>query len=173
MHFSLNKTIEIIERTPAVLYTMLEGLSGEWVYSNEGENTWTVFDVIGHLIVCEKTDFIVRAKVMLSATHPKLLSPIDMHAQFVWNKGKTINDLLKEFSIVRKENIAALLALQLTESDLQKTAIHPRIGALTLQELLATWATHDLNHLSQIARVMAKQYKEAVGPFIEFVSIIK
>lgn len=173
MDFSLSKTVEIIKRTPAVLYSMLEGISGEWVYSNEGANTWTVFDVIGHLIVCEKTDFIVRAKLMLSDTHPKLLSPIDMHAQFEWNKGKTINNLLKEFSILRKENIAALLVLQLTENDLQKTAIHPRIGELTLQELLATWATHDLNHLSQVARIMAKQYKQAVGPFIEFVSIIK
>jgi uncharacterized damage-inducible protein DinB len=173
MKFELKKTLEIIERTPRVLYALLQGISNDWVYNNEGEKTWNVFDVVGHLIVCEKTDFIPRATIILSNSNNKTLAPLDMNAQFEWNKGKALPDLLKEFEQLRKESIQSLRKLNLTETDFQKTATHPKLGRLTLRELLATWVAHDLNHISQIVRVMAKQYKYEMGPFVDSVSIVK
>lgn len=173
MKFDLQKTIQIIERTPAVLHTLLHGISDEWIYNNEGGDTWSPFDVVGHLIVCEKTDFIPRAKIILSNAEDKTLSPIDMNAHFVWGKGKTIANLLQEFEQLRKENIQQLLAFRLTDSDMGRTGIHPEIGRLTLRELLAKWVPHDLGHVSQIARVMAKQYGNEVGPFSTFLGILK
>jgi len=173
MKFNLEKTKEIIERTPSVLYALLKGISHDWIYNYEGEKTWRVFDVVGHLIVCEKTDFIPRAEIILCDAKSKILNPIDMRAQFEWDKHKNISDLLKEFEQLRYENIQKLSAMNLTEKDLQKTAIHPKIGELSLRELIATWAVHDLNHISQIVRVMAYQYKTEVGPLIQVLSIIK
>ena len=173
MKFELEETLKIIEATPETLYVLLHGLSRDWIYANEGEHTWSAFDVVGHLIVCEKTDFIPRTEIILSASDNKLFPLIDMTAQFELNKGKSIADLLQEFQQLRRENIKKLLAFELTENDFKKTGIHPKIGEVTLSELLAGWAAHDLNHLSQIARVMAKQYKHAMGPFMEFVSIVK
>ncbi len=173
MTFELNKTIEILEQTPDVLYALLQDISDDWVYNNEGKDTGSVFDVVGHLIVCEKTDFIPRSEIILSGSENKMLAPIDMYAHFECNKGKTLAMLLNEFESLRKENIIKLNAFELTESDFRKMAIHPKIARLTLSELLATWVAHDLNHISQIARVMAKQYKDAVGPFIQYLSILK
>lgn len=173
MKFELNKTIEILEQTPEVLYALLQGISDDWVYNNEGDSSWSVFDVVGHLIVCEKTDFIPRCEMMLTEPEDKMLTSIDMNAQFINDKGKTLGMLLIEFDQLRKENIMKLHAFDLADNDYLKTAMHPKIGQLTLGELLATWATHDLNHIAQITRVMAKQYKEAVGPFIEFLNILK
>jgi len=173
MKFQPGTTIEIIERTPAVLHSLLTGISGEWIYTNEGNHSWSVFDVVGHLIVCEKTDFITRTEIILSGSVNKIFAPIDMHAQFEWNKGKTIQDLLIEFEQARHVNLEKLQGYQLQETDLEKTGVHPRIGTLKLKELLATWAAHDLNHIAQIARIMAFQYKDAIGPFIEFIGILK
>jgi hypothetical protein len=173
MKFDLANTIEIIERTPSVLNAMLQGISDGWVYNNEGENTWSVFDVIGHLIVCEKTDFIPRAAIILSDSENRTIDPIDMDAHFEWGKGKDVSELLQEFEMLRKANIHKLVAMNLTENDFQKTAVHPKIGQLTLGHLLATWVAHDLSHISQITRVMAKQYKDGVGGFIQFMSVLK
>lgn len=173
MKFELNKTIEILEQTPDVLYALLQDISDDWVYNNEGKDTWSVFHLIGHLIVCEKTDFISRSEIMLSDSENKTLAPIDMYAQFYCNQGKTLVMLLNEFEYLRQENIIKLKAFDLVDGDLRKMANHPKIGRLSLSELLATWVAHDLNHISQITRVMAKQYKDAVGPFIEFLSILK
>lgn len=173
MEFELTKAVSIIERTPHVLNTLLHGLPDDWVHNNEGDGTWAVFDVVGHLIVCELTDFIPRTRIMLSNKKDKTLLPIDMQAHFKRNEGKSINTLLAEFEQLRKENIKELLQLDLTRSDLLKTGIHPKIGKLTVSELLATWVAHDLGHICQITRVMAKQYRTEVGPFIEFVGILK
>jgi uncharacterized damage-inducible protein DinB len=173
MKFQLEKAMRVLEQTPTVLNALFTGIPDEWVHTNEGENTWSAFDAVGHLIVCEKTDFITRAEIILSDSETKILFPIDMHAQFEWNKGKTMPDLLNEFEQNRKENIQKLLAFNLRDNDFQKTGIHPKIGKLTLRELLATWVVHDFNHISQITRVIAKQYKTEVGPFIEFLSILK
>ncbi|ULQ51981.1 DinB family protein [Flavihumibacter fluvii] len=173
MQFDIAKTLEIIERTPGVLHALLQGISGDWIYTHEGPGTWSVFDVVGHLIVCEKTDFIPRANIILSDAKNKTLDLLDMTAHFEWNKGKTMTAVLKEFEALRKENIQKLLAMKLTPGDLLKTGLHPKIGILTLRDLLATWAVHDLNHIAQVSRIMAKQYKQEVGPFIEFLSILK
>ena len=173
MKFELNKTIEILKQTPDVLYALLQDISDDWVFNNEGKDTWSVFDVVGHLIVCEKTDFISGSEIILSELENKTLIPIDMYAHFECNKDKTLAMLLKEFEHLRKEDILKLPGFDLVDNDFQKKAIHPKIGRLTLSETLAIWAAHDLNHISLITWVMAKQYKHAVGPFIEFLSILK
>ncbi len=173
MPFEFNKSIEILERTPDVLFALLKDISVDWTANNEGPGTWSVFDVVGHLIVCEKTDFIDRANLILSNASDKTFAPIDISAQFRDNKGKNIFDLLIEFESLRKKNIAILVGLNLSENDLTKTGFHPKIGTATLRELLATWVAHDLIHTAQMARIMAKQYKEEVGPFIQFLRVMQ
>jgi hypothetical protein len=173
MKFDINKTISIIERTPSVLYALLHGISDDWIYGNEGKNTWSPFDVMGHLIICERTNFFPRVEKIYHSASPPPLSPIDMTAHIETGRGKTITALLNEFDLLRKQNIQQLLALQLSPTDLEKTAIHPRIGEVTIAQLLATWTAHDLSHLSQITRVMTRQYKDAAGPFTTFITILR
>ncbi len=173
MTFALTKTLEILQRTPGVLHALLKGISNDWIMNNEGENTWSVFDVVGHLIVCEQTNFMTRAALILSSAENKTFVPIDMTAQFDASRGKPMGELLKLFEQCRNENVQKLIALNLTDADLQRTGVHPKMGEVVLSELLATWTAHDLSHLSQIARVMAKQYKHETGPFISFLSILK
>lgn len=173
MKFEFLKAIQILGRTPALLHNLLHGLADDWIFSNEGAGTWSPFDIVGHLIVCENTDFMNRVELMLSDSAHKVFAPVDMTAQFEANKGKTIADLLKEFEQARKEHLTKLAALHLTATDFQRSGVHPTIGKTTLGELLATWVAHDLNHVAQITRVMAKQYKEEVGPFTVFLSILK
>ncbi len=173
MNFSLNKSIEMLERTPTVLSVLLENLSADWVLNNEGGETWAVFDVIGHLIHGEKTDWMVRTALILSTTADKNFTPFNRFAQAETNNEKTLQELLEELRQLRFANIKKLQALNISESDLQKTGIHPAFGLVTLSQLIATWVVHDLNHISQIARVMSKQYKEEVGPWIEFLKILK
>lgn len=173
MRFQLDKSLQVLEKTPAILNGLLLGVSDEWIYSNEGPGTWSAFDVVGHLIVCEQTDFIPRIELILSDSKNKVFAPLDMEAQFEMNKGKKIAELLEEFASLRKDNIQKILALNLSSDDLQKTGIHRKIGKATLEEVLATWVVHDLNHIAQVSRVMAKQYKAEVGPFEVFLRIIK
>ena len=173
MKFSIPKSIEILERTPATLYSLLSGLSHEWLYSNEGENTWSPYDIVGHLIHGEKTDWMVRAKVILSDKEDKTFVPFDRFAQMNDSEQKTMLQLLEEFDTLRKENIAQLIELKLDSRDLSKTGIHPELGTAQLNELLSTWVVHDLGHIAQISRVMAKQYKGEVGPWIEYLTIVK
>jgi uncharacterized damage-inducible protein DinB len=173
MKFEFNRSLEILERTPDVLYALLKGISDDWIFNNEGPGTWSVFDIVGHLIVCEKTDFISRTRIILSDAGDKVFAPIDMFAQFEVNEGKSMFDLLVEFELLRKKNIRTLLELDLSEDDFQKTGLHPVIGKARLNELLSTWVAHDLTHTAQITRVMAKQYKEATGPFIRFLRVLQ
>lgn len=173
MTFSLDRTVEILERTPTTLQCLITGLNSDWTSANEGPDTWSVFDIIGHLIHGEKTDWIPRAELMLSDKDDKLFTPFDRFAQFENSRNRDLASLLTEFAELRQANIEKLKNFNLTDTDLQKTGIHPSFGSVTLQQLLATWAVHDLNHLSQIARVMAKQYKDAVGPWIEFLGILR
>ena len=173
MTFSLDRTIEILERTPAALQCLIAGLNSDWTSSNEGPDTWSVFDIIGHLIHGEKTDWIPRAELILSTKDDKLFTPFDRFAQFENSRNRDLASLLSEFAELRQANIEKLKNFNLTDTDLLKTGIHPSFGPVTLKQLLATWAVHDLNHLSQIARVMAKQYKDAVGPWTEFLGILK
>jgi hypothetical protein len=174
MNFTLEKSLEILERTPDVLITMLRGISVEWTSANEGGETWSVFDILGHLIHGEKTDWIPRTEIILSENNrDKKFEPFDRFAQFENSKGKTLNQLLKEFKKFRKRNIEYLISKNITDKDLEEKGIHPALGEVTLSQLLSTWVVHDLNHITQISRVIAKQYKTEVGPWIEYLKILQ
>lgn len=173
MKFSLFTSLEILERTPGVLNSMLQNISGDWTANNEGEGTWSVYDIIGHLIHGEKTDWIPRIEIILSYKTDKAFEPFDRFAQFENSKGKSLHELLDEFTILRKKNIEQLRSKNITDTDLIKTGVHPAFGNVTLTQLLSTWTVHDLNHISQICRVMAKQYKEEVGVWSAYLGILK
>ena len=171
MHFNLSPSIEILERTPNVLIAMLENVSTEWTSNNHGTGTWSVYDVVGHLIHGEKTDWIPRVKIILSDKADKIFEPFDRLAQFKESRGSTLSQLLTEFKALREKNIGILVSEQLTEKDMEQKGIHPEFGEVTLRQLLATWVVHDLNHIAQITRVMAKQYKAEVGPWVKYLGI--
>lgn len=172
MEYTLNAALEILERTPQVIRSFLQGLSEEWIYQNEGPDTWSPFDVVGHLIHGEKTDWTERLKIVLSEGSQKTFTPFDRFAQFEESKGKTLDDLLLEFEQLRTKNLIFLKALNLSETDYNKTGIHPALGEVTLKELLSTWVVHDLGHIVQISRVMAKQYKDQVGPWRDYLTVL-
>jgi hypothetical protein len=172
MKYSVAQAIEILDRTPAVCTTLLEGLSDDWVMHNEGPDTFSPFDVIGHLIHGEKTDWAERAKMILEFGNTKTFVPWDRFAQYEESKGKTLSQLLQAFAAIRKENMDWLKSLHLTEADLDKTGMHPKLGEVSLRSLLSTWVVHDLTHIAQITRVMAKQYTVNMGPWPEFFRIL-
>lgn len=172
MEFELNKAISILERTPTALKTLLEGLSSDWTVSNEGENTWSPYDIIGHFIHGELTDWIPRAKIILSNSSDKKFELFDRFAQEQNSVGKTMDDLLNEFEELRTNNLRILKDMNLSESDLSKEGIHPEFGTVTLRQLLSTWTVHDLGHIAQLSRVMAKQYKQEVGPWSQYLRIL-
>lgn len=171
--FSMDRTIEILEQTPETLIRLVGGLSDFWTTKNEGGDTWTVFEVVGHLIHADKTDWLVRSSIILSEDNHKEFPPFDRFAQLETSKGKTLTELLHEFKLVRTDNVKRLKSLGITTKDLTRTGIHPTFGNVTLIQLLSTWAVHDLDHIAQISRVMAKQYKEETGPWVEFLKILK
>jgi uncharacterized damage-inducible protein DinB len=173
MDFTLSKSIEILERTPGVLIAMLQNISVEWTSNNEGGDSWSVYDIIGHLIEGEKTDWIPRMEIILSEKPNKAFEPFDRFAQFEESKEKSLAQLLDEYKQLRKANIDHLLSKKLTEKNMEEKGIHPAFGEITLSQLIATWAVHDLNHIAQISRVMAKQYKAAVGPWVEYLKILQ
>lgn len=172
MHYSLEKSYEILERTPAVLQALLGGLHDDWLMQNEGPETFSPYDVVGHLLHGEKTDWTERTKMILEFGNTKTFEKYDRFAQYEESKGKTIQQLLDEFALIRKENMVWFKALNLTEDDLNKKGMHPVLGEVTLKNLLATWVVHDLTHTAQITRVMAKQYKSEMGPWPEFFRIL-
>jgi uncharacterized damage-inducible protein DinB len=173
MKFNLDEAIEVLCRTPTLLKALLDGLSHNWVDNNEGSETWSPYDVIGHLIHGERTDWITRAKVILNYGESRPFEPFNRFAQFEASKGKTVEELLEEFSELREQNIITLREFKLTDNDLEKTGAHPELGEVTLGELLATWVVHDLDHIGQIARTMAKQYEMEVGPWKAYISILQ
>ncbi|MEO5947320.1 MAG: DinB family protein [Chitinophagaceae bacterium] len=173
MTFTLERSIEILERTPDVLIAMLQNISPEWTSKNEGEQTWSVYDIIGHLIHGERTDWIPRAEIILSEKHDKKFEHFDRQAQFEDSNGKSLTQLLDEFKTLRKKNIEYLRSKELTAKNLEQKGVHPTFGEVTLSQLISTWVVHDLNHISQISRVMAKQYKAEVGPWIEYLRILQ
>lgn len=172
INFNLKEATEILERTPAVLTSLLSGLSEKWIYNNEGGESWNPYDVVGHLVHGEKKDWVLRTKTILEYEERKTFEPFDRFAQFNDSKGKTLNDLLEEFAKLRKENITELMKLNLKENDLDKKGIHPEFGTVTLKQLLSTWVVHDLSHIRQIARVMAKQYKTEIGPWEKYLRVV-
>ncbi len=172
INFNLKEAIEILERTPAVLISLLSGLSDGWIYNNEGGESWNPYDIVGHMIHGEKNDWILRAKTILKYGEENPFEPFDRFAQFKESEGKTLNDLLEEFAKLRNENIDVLHKIDLNENDLNKKGIHPEFGKVTLKQLLSTWVVHDLSHIRQISRVMAKQYKKEIGPWRIYLPVI-
>lgn len=171
MNFSVDKSISVWERTPRVLKSLLLDLDEEWIQKNEGADTWSPYDVIGHLIHGENTDWIERTKHILNQDK-EAFTPFDRFAQFENSKGKNIAELLHEFEALRKQNIVTLLELNISTDHLKLTGLHPDFGKVTLQQLLSTWVVHDLSHLAQISRVMAKQYRNEVGPWSAYISLL-
>ena len=172
MNFNIQSAIQILERTPFVVETMLRDLDSEWITRNEGGETWSPFDVVGHYIHGEKTDWLPRMKIILSKDTDKHFIPFDRFAQFEDSKGKSINALIDEFKALRQQNLEQLRQVELTEEQLSQTGIHPKFGPVTLRQLLAAWVVHDLTHIHQISRVMAKQYEKEVGPWKEFLGVL-
>jgi DinB family protein len=173
MEHNLDNTIALLERTPASLDALLRGLPDEWTVRNEGEGTWSAFDVVGHLIHGERTDWIPRAKLILEFRDTRPFEPFDRWGHVRECEGKSLGQLLDEFSHVRAQKLAELHAMKLTQDQLALPGRHPALGAVTLSNLLATWAAHDLTHLHQISRVMAHQYRESVGPWSNFMGVMQ
>jgi hypothetical protein len=171
--FNLDETIAVLTRTPATLDALLRGLPASWVRSNEGKDTWSAFDIVGHLIVGERTDWMTRARAILENGEARPFDPFDRFAQSRESQDKSLEQLLDDFARLRKENLAALLALNLQPEDLSRRGRHPALGVVTLQQLLATWAVHDLTHIHQISRVMACQYRDAVGPWSAYLGVLQ
>jgi hypothetical protein len=172
MQFNLNRALELLEKTPGVIESLLDGLSEEWTTTNEGGDSWSPYDIVGHLIHGEKTDWMPRMEIILSSNVDKVFEPFDRFAQFNDSNGKTMRQLLSEFKLLRASNTNQLRLKGLVAEDLQQAGIHPALGQVTLQQLLAAWVVHDLNHIAQITRIMAKQYKTEVGPWEEYLRIL-
>jgi len=171
--FSLVDTIAVLTRTPATLNALLRGLPDIWVHRNEGTDTWSAFDIVGHLIVGERTDWMARLRIILESGEARPFDPFDRFAQFRLSQGRSLEQLLDEFAELRDQNLAALQALDLQPADLERRGKHPALGSVTLAELLSTWAAHDLTHLHQLSRVMAHQYRQAVGPWSVYLGVLK
>ena len=168
----LDEAVAVLERTPATLSALLEGLPDAWSRATEGEGTWSPYDVIGHLIHGERTDWIPRARhIMAGETRP--FDPFDRTAQFKESRGKSLGELLATFTELRRESLAALASMNLTGEDLSRKGLHPALGEVTLGQLLAAWVVHDLDHVTQIARTMAKTYAGATGPWSEYLSVLR
>jgi hypothetical protein len=173
MPFEVNEGAAVLERTPATLQAMLDGLPAAWTDATEGPETWSPYVVVGHLIHGERTDWIPRARIILEQGANRRFTPYDRFAQFRESEGRPLAELLDEFARLRAENLATLRQWQLTEAQLSLTGEHPALGTVTLQQLLACWVAHDLGHIVQVARVMAKQYKEAIGPWTAYLSVMQ
>lgn len=169
----LEQTITLLERTPQVLHALLQDLPAAWTAQNEGGETWNVFEVMGHLIYGERVNWLPRALLILQAGESRNFEPFDRLGHAAEIQGKSMNALLEEFSKVRAANIEELRGLNLTPTQLLLCGQHPSFGRVTLGQLLATWAVHDLTHLRQISRVMAHQYREAVGPWSEYLGVLR
>jgi uncharacterized damage-inducible protein DinB len=172
MEFQLEHAKEVLERTPATLNSLLLGLPGELITSNEGPDTWSPFDVVGHLIHAEETDWIPRVMMILDYGESRPFEPFDRFAMLERTKGKTVAELLSRFTDVRTQSLTRLEAMNLTPAMLEKRGMHPELGPVTLSQLLSTWVVHDISHIGQIARVMSKQYGEAVGPWREYLPVL-
>jgi hypothetical protein len=172
MPFDLQQTIALLSRTPSSLNALLRGLPEFWTLNNEGPKSWSPFDIVGHLIHGELTDWLPRARMILDQGESRAFDPFDRLAQERESQGKSLPLLLDEFARLRAANVDSLRAMNLQTKDLDRRGRHPALGAVTLSELLATWAVHDLTHLHQLSRVMAYQYREAVGPWSAYLGVL-
>lgn len=172
MQHNLPHTLSLLSRTPATLHALLKDLPEEWTLQNEGQDTWSAFDVVGHLIHGERTDWIPRAKMILQFGEARAFEPFDRLARERESQGKSLAELLNEFTRARSESLSELRGWNLRPEDLERSGRHPAFGVVTLSQLLAAWAVHDLTHLHQISRVMAHQYREAVGPWSAYLGVL-
>jgi hypothetical protein len=170
--FVMEEAVSILARTPATLDALLRGLPDGWIMSHEGGDTWSPFDVIGHLIHGERTDWMPRARIILEHGEARAFDKFDRLAQFAVSEGRTLASRLDEFATLRRDNLRDLAAMRVTESDLERRGLHPELGVVTLRQLLATWVAHDLDHVVQISRVLARQYSDEVGPWRAYLRII-
>jgi hypothetical protein len=169
---NLDEAVGVLQRTPTTLDVMLRGLPAGWLAAHEGGDTWSPFDVLGHLIHGERTDWLARIRIILDHGASRPFEKFDRFAQFAESKGRTLGALLDEFAALRRGNLEQLASLRLSPADLARTGLHPSLGPVTLGHLLATWVAHDLDHIVQICRVMARQYTDEVGPWRAYLRII-
>lgn len=172
LSFSPRRSVKLLTRTPGTLRALLEGLGEEWTRGTEGPGTWSPFDVVGHLIHADRTNWIPRARAILGEG-AKTFSPFDREAMLEKDQGRTLTDLLLEFAQVRTESLCVLEGMSLGEVELARTAIHPDLGPVTLRQLIAAWTIHDLDHIHQITRVMAKLYASEAGPWKKFLRVTR
>ena len=172
MTFQLPEAIAVLERAPAAYRALLAGLPEPWLFTAEGPGTWSPYDIIGHLIHGERTDWMVRTRHILAHGEAVPFLPFDREAMLAEPQGNTLAELLDTFEMLRAENLAALHALHLTEADFARAGRHPALGRVTLVQLLATWVAHDLSHLAQVSRVMGKRYRDLVGPWREYLPML-
>jgi hypothetical protein len=172
MDFDLTAGVSVLERTPHTFRAMLDGLPPAWTDATEGPDTWSPYVIIGHLAHAERSDWVPRARIILAQGADRRFTPFDRFAQFRESEGKSLTDLLAEFTRLRAESLATLAGWRLTDAHLELTGEHPAFGAVTLRQLLATWVAHDLGHIGQTARVMAKQYRDAVGPWRAYLPVM-
>jgi hypothetical protein len=165
--------VALLSRTPSALDALLRGLPDTWVRSNEGGDSWSAFDIVGHLVHGERTDWMARLRIILEHDEARVFDTFDRLAQFRESEGKSLDQLLDEFALLRRENLALLQSMHLQPEDLARRGRHPSLGTVTLSQLLATWAVHDLTHLHQLSRVMAGQYREEVGPWDRHLGVLQ
>jgi hypothetical protein len=178
MEFRMAEAIAVLTRTPATVSALLRGLPDAWVRCNEGrskdgQDTWSALDIVGHLIVGERTDWMPRVRILLENGEARPFDPFDRFAQLRESRDKSLEHLLDDFARLRKENLAALQALNLQPEDFTRRGRHPALGVVTLSELLATWVVHDLTHVHQLSRVMAYQYRDVVGPWSAYLGVLQ
>jgi hypothetical protein len=173
MEFEINRSLQVLERTPRVIEALLKDLDEEWIINNEGGDTWSPYIVTAHLVYADKTNWIPRVKAIVDEGSDKKFPPFNRLGQIEDSKGKSLEDLIASFKDLRKQNIATLKNILSDEKSLDLTGIHPEFGEVTLRQLISTWVVHDLAHVSQIVRVMAKQYKEAIGPWAAYISVVR
>lgn len=172
MAFELAEGIAVLEKTPATFRALLAGLPESWITCNEGPDTFSAFDNLGHVIHGERADWMPRAQIILAQAEARTFAPYDRFAQVRESAGKTLAQLLDEFAELRAENLVTLRSWNLTDRELALEAQHPALGTVTLRQLLSTWVVHDLGHLAQTSRVMAKRYREEIGPWREYLPIV-
>lgn len=173
MEFHFDEALPVLRRTPAVLRTWLADLPAPWISATEGRDTWSPYDVVGHLIHGERTDWIPRAEHILRHGDSVPFPSFDREAMFEASRGRSLAELLDRFDELRRESLRRLEALRLTEADLSRRGLHPELGPVTLGQHLATWVAHDMSHLGQVVRTMARQYSDAVGPWKAYLSILR
>jgi len=172
MRFDLQETIALLSRTPPIINVLLRELPQSWTLGNEGSKTWSPFDIVGHLIHGERSDWMPRARIIMERGESRAFDPFDRLAQERESQGKSLPQLLDEFAQLRSKNLDSLHAMNLRPEDLSRRGLHPALGVVTLSQLLATWVVHDLTHLHQLSRVMAYQYREVVGPWSAYLGVL-